>query len=150
MEALSVIDNKKENQKKYILFKVKDGNYGIDINSVNSVIQMPHITEMPMTPDHYKGIIDLRGQIVPIVSVRKRIDFESEDVYTKDSRIIITEIEKDTKLGFIVDSVQEVITIPNDEIKESSPFLKGKRTMISGVGKVNDNLVSIFDIEMLA
>ena len=149
MEELTVYKEKVKNEKKYIVFGIDNENYGIDISSVNSIIQMPQITYVPKSPRHYSGIINLRGEIVPIISLRRRMNLE-DDTFTDESKIIITDIEEDKQVGFIVDDVKEVMTIADDEIREPSPFLKKEDSLISGVGNKDEELISIFNLELLA
>ena len=121
MEELAVYQEKKKEEKKYVVFGIKNENFGIDISFVNSIIQMPHITSVPKSPEHYSGIITLRGEVVPVISLRRKMNLDDE-AYTDNSRIIITDIEKDKQVGLIVDEVKEVVEIPSDEIMEPSPF----------------------------
>ncbi|SCY23304.1 chemotaxis protein CheW [Butyrivibrio sp. INlla14] len=148
MEELAVYQEKKKEEKKYVVFGIKNENFGIDISFVNSIIQMPHITSVPKSPEHYSGIITLRGEVVPVISLRRKMNLDDE-AYTDNSRIIITDIEKDKQVGLIVDEVKEVVEIPSDEIMEPSPFLKKEESLISGVGKKDDELISVCNIEML-
>ncbi len=149
MEELTVYNEKVKSEKKYIVFGIDNENYGIDISCVNSIIQMPQITYVPRSPRHYSGIINLRGEIVPIISLRRRMNLE-DDLYTNDSRIIITDIEKDKQVGLIVDDVKEVMSIADDEIREPSPFLKKDDSLICGVGNKDEELISIFNLGLLA
>nr|WP_297762799.1 chemotaxis protein CheW [uncultured Butyrivibrio sp.] len=148
MEELAVYQEKKKEEKKYVVFGIKNENFGIDISFVNSIIQMPHITSVPKSPEHYSGIITLRGEVVPVISLRRKMNLDDE-AYTDNSRIIITDIEKDKQVGLIVDEVKEVVEIPSDEIMEPSPFLKKEESLISGVGKKDNELISVCNIEML-
>ena len=149
MQEVAIYKEKARTEKKYIVFEIDNENYGIDISSVSSIIQMPQITYVPRSPRHYSGIINLRGEIVPIISLRRRMNLE-DDLYTNDSRIIITDIEKDKQVGLIVDDVKEVMSIADDEIREPSPFLKKDDSLICGVGNKDEELISIFNLELLA
>lgn len=149
MQEVAIYKEKARTEKKYIVFEIDNENYGIDISSVSSIIQMPQITYVPRSPRHYSGIINLRGEIVPIISLRRRMNLE-DDLYTNDSRIIITDIEKDKQVGLIVDDVKEVMSIADDEIREPSPFLKKDDSLICGVGNKDEELISIFNLGLLA
>ena len=148
MEELAVYQEKKKEEKKYVVFGIKNESFGIDISFVNSIIQMPHITNVPKSPEHYSVIITLRGEVVPVISLRRKMNLDDE-AYTDNSRIIITDIDNDKQVGLIVDEVKEVLEIPDDEIMEPSPFLKKEESLISGVGKKDDELISVFNMEML-
>ncbi len=149
MQELAIYKENVRSEKKYIVFAIDNENYGIDISSVNSIIQMPQITYVPKSPRHYSGIINLRGEIVPIISLRRKMNLD-DDTYTSSSRIIITDIEEDKQVGLIVDDVKEVMAIADDEISKPSPFLKKDDSLISGVGNKNEELISIFNLELLA
>ncbi len=148
MSDLAIINEKNNETKKYIIFQVNKEVYGIDVATINNIIQMPKITRVPMSPDYYQGIISLRGDIIPIMSLRGRMNF-GEDTITKDSRIIILNLANDERMGIIVDDVKEVMNISENEIEEPSPLLKNDINFIKGVGKKDDQLISIFEVNSL-
>ena len=148
MEELEVYKNENKEEKKYIVFNISKENNGIDISSVNSIIEMPQITNVPRSTEHYRGIINLRGEIIPVISLRRTMSL-GDDTFTSSSRIIITDIEEDKQVGLIVDEVKEVVAIPDEEIMEPSPFLKGSDSLIKGVGQKDDNLITVFNLEVL-
>ena len=149
MQELAVYKEQVKSEKKYIVFGIDNENYGLDISSVNSIIQMPQITYVPKAPRHYSGIINLRGEIIPIISLRRKLNL-LDDIYTDSSRIIIADIEEGKQVGLIVDDVKEVMAIADDEINEPSPFLKKENSLICGVGNKDEELISIFNLELLA
>ena len=115
---------------------------------VNSIIMMPEITKMPRTADYLTGIISLRGRIIPIISLRKRMNY-GEDVITKDTRVIILNVNEDELIGIIVDSVSEVLTLPNNSITDSNTVVEAKSSFVSGIGRNEDNLISIIEVDTL-
>ena len=149
MEELAIYKEELKDEKKYVVFNVSKENYGIDISSVSSIIEMPQITNVPRAPKHFRGIINLRGEIIPVISLRRKMSLE-DDTFTNSSRIIITEVEDNKQIGLIVDEVREVVAIPDEEIMDPSPFLKGGNSLISGVGKKDEDLISVFNLELLA
>ena len=149
MTELAIYNEDRKDEKKYIVFNVSDENYGLDIASVSSIIEMPKITNVPASPKHYRGIINLRGEIIPVVSLRRKMSLE-DDSFTHSSRIIIADLEEDKQIGLIVDEVKEVVAIPDEDILDPSPFLKGGNSLISGVGKKDEDLISVFNLELLA
>ncbi|MBR5649929.1 chemotaxis protein CheW [Pseudobutyrivibrio sp.] len=148
MSNLVAIREKIVEEKQYIVFSLNEESFGIDISDVNSIIMMPKITSVPMTEDYISGIINLRGRIVPILSMHKRMK-RGEDVITKDSRVIILNLEDDKLLGIIVDDVKEVMNISSEEIEEPNEYLKKDDSFISGVGKKDDDLISIFEVNSI-
>ena len=89
--------------------------YGLDISYIDNIVRMQKITRVPKVQTYFKGIINLRGEIVPVMSVRTKMGLE-DDVFTNASRIIILKFEQQSSLGIIVDEVKEVVTLGNDQI----------------------------------
>lgn len=135
---LEIIDNE---TKQYIVVMVGNEQYGIDISYIDNIVRMQKITRVPKVQSYFKGIISLRGEIVPVMSVRKKMDLD-EDVFTNASRIIILKLEEKGSIGIIVDEVKEVVNLSVDEIEKASN--KGK--FINGIGKHGDELISLFEI----
>jgi len=104
-EQLETVENIR---KQYIVVKIGNEQYGIDISYVDNIVRMQKITRVPRVQNFFKGIINLRGEIVPVMSLRIRMELE-EDVFTNASRIIILKIEQQSALGIIVDEVKEVV-----------------------------------------
>ncbi|MBQ7148008.1 MAG: purine-binding chemotaxis protein CheW [Pseudobutyrivibrio sp.] len=148
MDELAVINKKNNDDKQYIIFKINNESFGIDITNINTIIQMPKITKMPKMPEYFQGITYLRGRIIPVINLRKRMNYTDEE-FTKKNRIIVLNLEDDKLMGIIVDDVKEVMRISQSEIEEPSPLLKKEESFISGVGKKEDNLISIFEVDSL-
>jgi purine-binding chemotaxis protein CheW len=150
MSELAVLNQleAKEETKTYIIFNVGRGTYGIDVASVNTIIQMPKITRVPNAPINYKGVINLRGDIVPVMSLPGRLDAR-EDVMSDETRIIILDLEDLGLVGVTVDEVKEVLNISDKELYDSTPFEKEDSTLVKGVAKRGDDLISILDIKAL-
>ena len=148
MDEVAVINKKNNDDKQYIIFKINNESFGIDITNINTIIQMPKITKMPKMPEYFQGITYLRGRIIPVINLRKRMNYTDEE-FTKKNRIIVLNLEDDKLMGIIVDDVKEVMRISQSEIEEPSPLLKKEESFISGVGKKEDNLISIFEVDSL-
>ena len=148
MSDVAVINNSKEDDKQYIVFCINGENFGIDIAQINSIILMPNITFVPKMPEYFEGIMSLRGSVIPVINLRKRMNLEAKE-YDKDTRIIVINLEDDKMMGIIVDEVKEVMNITNDQIQVPSPYLKKEDSLISGVGKKEDQLISIFEVAKL-
>lgn len=133
----------------YIVVRIGSEKYGIDIGYVDNIVRMQKITKVPMAQDYFAGIINLRGEIVPVMSIRKKMGL-SEDVFTGKSRIIILKVEERGNLGIIVDEVREVITLSEDDIEKvsngGSSHGTPKQSFINGIGKNGEELISLFEI----
>lgn len=148
MADLSLEMSDKE-RKQYIVVQIGSEKYGIDIGYVDNIVRMQKITRVPKAQVYFKGIINLRGEIVPVMSVRTKMGLE-DDVFTNKSRIIILKIEEKGALGIIVDEVCEVVTLSADEI--DTPTVnssKVKDNFINGIGKNGDQLISLFEINSI-
>ena len=145
-EQLETVENIR---KQYIVVKIGNEQYGIDISYVDNIVRMQKITRVPRVQNIFKGIINLRGEIVPVMSLRIRMELE-EDVFTNASRIIILKIEQQSALGIIVDEVKEVVTLGTNEIDKVSGDMKNaKVSFIDGIGKNGDELISLLDIHSI-
>lgn len=132
--------------KQYIVVKIGNEQYGIDISYVDNIVRMQKITRVPKSQVYFKGIINLRGEIVPVMSIRLKMGLE-DDVFTNASRIIILKLEQHEAFGIIVDEVKEVVTLNADEIdKTNSNVKEGKESFINGIGTNGEDLISLFDI----
>ncbi|EOT26018.1 hypothetical protein C805_01990 [Eubacterium sp. 14-2] len=139
---ISVVEDGK---KQFIVVKIGSEQYGIDISYVDNIVRMQKITRVPKAQTYFKGIINLRGEIVPVMSIRTRMDLEP-DVFTDVTRIIILKLEEHGVLGLIVDEVKEVVTLGPDEIdKVAYDARNSKSNFINGVGKHGEELISLFD-----
>ena len=130
--------------KQYIDVMINNEQYGIDINFIDNIVRMQRITRVPKAQDYFPGVINLRGEIIPVMSLRRRFGFE-DDVVTHQTRIIILKPEPQASIGFIVDEVKEVINIKEEEI-DRVVTSEDKNTFIAGVGKHTKGLVSILNI----
>lgn len=140
---------KKLELRKFLVFKLKHEEYGIDIQKITTIIEKEmSIARVPKTPDFLKGVINLRGEIIPVINLRKRFNLdEGED--TEETRIIIIKLE-DMLIGLIVDSVAEVVELNDDSI-ESITNIASDQSLdyIFGVGKVDGRIVTLLNIEKL-
>lgn len=130
--------------KQYIVVMVGNEQYGIDISYVDNIVRMQKITRVPKAQHYFKGIINLRGEVVPVMSIRNKMNLD-DDVLTNASRIIILKLEEKGSLGIIVDEVKEVVTLCEDEVDKVS----NKGRFINGIGKNGDELVSLLEINAI-
>ncbi len=129
-------------------FKLGDEEFVLDILKVQEIIKLVDITPVPNSPDFVEGVINLRGKVIPIVSLRKRFGFEDKG---KDSRTRIIVVEIDKKLvGFIVDHVTEVLRIPSSTIEPPPPLVsKIGSEYLKGVGKLDERLLIVLDVDKI-
>ena len=131
-----------------VSFHLGSEEYGVDISQVQEIIRMVEITHVPRAPHFMEGVINLRGQLIPIIDLRTRFGMQRTE-HTKSTRIVVTEIGS-KKVGIIVDSVSEVINIPIEQVEDAPDMIAGVGTeYIQGVGKVNDRLIILLDLTMV-
>jgi purine-binding chemotaxis protein CheW len=130
--------------KQYIVVMVGSEQYGIDIGYIDNIVRMQKITRVPKAQSYFKGIINLRGEIVAVMSLRRKMDLD-DDVITNASRIIILKLEEKGSLGIIVDEVKEVVNLSEEDIDKAGN--KGK--FINGIGKHGDDLISLLEINAI-
>ena len=133
------LETTEKESKQYIVVMVGSEQYGIDISYIDNIVRMQKITRVPKVQTYFKGVINLRGEVVPVMSVRKKMGLE-DDVLTNASRIIILKLEENASLGVIVDEVREVVNLSEDEIDKVSN---------NGIGKHGDQLISLLEINAL-
>ena len=135
--------------RQYVVFKLGKEDYGIDIQKVTTIKRMMPTARVPKTPDFIKGVINLRGDIVPIMDLRLRLGLPAVPE-TEDTRSIILK-EDDVTFGIIVDEVDEVLQLTDDSIENIGNITTDlSEDFLMGVGKVNDRIVIILNIEKLA
>ena len=134
----------------YIVISMGDEQFGIDIKYIDNIVKMQHITRVPNVASYIKGVINLRGEVLPVMSLRLKMGLE-EDVTTKNTRIIILRLEQYGMMGIIVDEVKEVLTLEEDAIeKVASESKEEKDGFVFAVGKYDGNLVSLLDLNAVA
>ena len=133
--------------KQYIVVKIGTEQYGIDIKYVDNIVRNQRITRVPKAQHYFKGVINLRGEIIPVMSLRLKFGLEPDE-YTNATRIIIIKLEPQSAIGIIVDEVKEVVTLGEESIEKPNAT-DPTDTMIqylSGVGKHGDGLISLLNI----
>lgn len=129
-----------------IVFALESNEFGIDIAQVREIDRLVPITRVPRVPAHVEGIINLRGQLVPVVDLRTRLGMP-HSAPTKTARIIVAEIGS-RSIGMIVDEVREVVRIPFDQIAPSEGVLEGlANEFIGALGRVDERLIILLDVE---
>lgn len=136
----------------YLTFRLEEETYALDISRVHSVLDFERVTKVPKTPNFMRGVINLRGSVVPIVDLKLKFDL-SETQKTIDTCVIISEVElegENTVLGILADTVEEVITLEPDKI-EPAPRIgtKVNTEFIRGMGKRDEEFLIILDIDKI-
>ncbi|NLK71647.1 MAG: purine-binding chemotaxis protein CheW [Clostridiales bacterium] len=132
----------------YLTFILDKDYYGIDISNVKEIIGMQKITQMPQQPDYVNGVLNLRGRIIPTIDVRTR--FRKEKIeYDERTCIIVVDVQE-TMIGFIVDRVDEVITISPESISDPPRFNQDfKGRYVKGIAKIEDRIIMLLDSSLL-
>jgi purine-binding chemotaxis protein CheW len=133
---------------KYLTFHLANEDYALEIKFVTEIIGVQKITEVPDMPDFVKGVINLRGKVIPVVDVRIRFRLEPIP-YGDRTCIIVVDID-DTSIGLIVDEVSEVLNIPENQVDPPPQTSKGaKSRYIQGIGKVGEQVKIILNVQKL-
>lgn len=139
-----------EDYQKLLTFSLGTEGYGVSILKVKEIIGMMDITPVPKTPDFIKGVINLRGKIIPVMDLRMKFGMDQEK-YDERTCIIVAEIVLkgvQKLLGVVVDMVSEVVTIYNDQIEPPPEYgTSAEHSSILGIGKIKDRVVIILDID---
>ena len=148
-EDFDQVENEEDTQEgKYLTFRIGKEEYGIEIRYVTEIIGIQKITDLPDTPDFVKGVINLRGKVIPVIDVRLRFSLEERD-YDERTCIIVVNING-TSVGLIVDSVSEVLDIPAGDIELPPKVNKGAGSRyIQGLGKVGESVKILLNIHRL-
>lgn len=133
----------------YIVIRLGDEQFGIDIRFIDNIVRMQSITRVPKVAAYLKGVINLRGEVIPVMSIRMKMGLP-EDEITKATRIIILKSETQGNFGIIVDGVKEVVTLDTEQIDKVAYDMKeGSVNFLTGVGKHNGELISILDLNAI-
>lgn len=148
MDEVKLIEQEQESASavQYIVVSIGNEQYGINIQFIDNIVRNQRITRVPKAQRYYKGVINLRGEIIPVMSVRLKLGLE-DDAFTDKTRIIIIKVESAT-IGVIVDQVREVVTL-NEEDTEKVAYSTSDDVAakyINGIGKNKGELISLLDI----
>ena len=148
MEQVKAITTEQETETavQYIVVRIGNEQYGINIKYIDNIVRNQKITRVPKTQTYYKGVINLRGEIIPVMSIRLKLGLE-DDEFTDKTRIIIVKIEGAT-IGVIVDQVREAVTLDDDNTEKITRTSRDDAASgyISSIGKSKGELISLLDI----
>lgn len=132
----------------YLTFDLADEEYGVGIAGVTEIVGIQRIMPIPDMPRYVRGVINLRGKIIPLMDVRLRFGME-ERLYDERTVIIVMEVDE-APVGLIVDGVREVLEIPAGQIDRHGQFARGaSRPVISGIGRIGERVAVLLDPPVL-
>lgn len=133
---------------KYLTFRIGEEEFAIEIACVIEIVGIQKITQVPDMPNFVKGVINLRGQVIPVVDVRLRFKMPERD-YDERTCVIVVRM-KDVLIGLVVDRVNEVRDIPEDAVSPPSKIIAGEANRyVKGMGKLGDEVKILLDVEKL-
>ncbi len=155
MNEVKVMDEQQRNESlnrrvelattQFIVTQLGGEQYGIDIKYISSIMKMCKITRVPKVPNYILGVINVRGIVIPTISLRLKMGLSADEI-TKKSRIIILTLEQHESIGILVDEVKEVVTLDEEHIEKIGYEKDEKERFLSGVGKEDEKLISLLDI----
>ncbi len=135
-------------ERQFVVYKLNKEEYGIEITSVEEILKYQEITSVPQADELILGVINLRGKVIPVYNLKKKY-YNQDIVPTEETRIVVISVN-DLSLGMIVDSVSEVIRVPESDIDQTAAiFSEQADNSISGVAKTENRLLMIMDIDKL-
>jgi len=139
-------ERKTKEEVQLVVFKIGDEEFGVEINQVREIVKLVSITRMPRAPVFIEGVVNLRGQIITVIDLAKRLDLPSAGK-TDATRIMVVEVGEDT-VGMIVDSVSEVLRLSADDIEDTPALIDTEvhEQYLRGVGKSEDRLLILLDL----
>lgn len=142
-------ESKVVDRQQYVVFQIDREEFGVDILRTKDIHRYTKITRVPNAPPYVKGVINIRGEIIPVVDLRVRFNLEASDEVQENTRII-TVLIRDYQIGLLVDSVNEVLWLDEDAI-EPPPSVYGgiDQEYLMGVGKLNERLIVLLNLERI-
>jgi len=132
---------------KFLVFKVGNEDFGIEIRHVTEIVGIQKINEVPDLPGYMKGVINLRGRVIPVMDIRTRFGMPDRD-YDERTCIIVVQVEGETS-GLIIDQVKEVTEIADDQIELPPARAAQAGQYGKGIGKVSDEVKILLDVQRL-
>lgn len=140
--------SKSDDMYQLVSFKIATEEFGVDILQVQEINRMTEITKVPQSSEFVEGVINLRGRVIPIIDLRKRLDLYVKD-FDKNTRIVVVDIDGSV-LGMIVDSVSEVLRIHKETVELAPEIVSGVNSeFIKGVAKLEDRLLLFLDLSRM-
>lgn len=135
-------------ERQYVVFKLDNEEYAVDIMNIKEISEYMECTKVPNSPSFIKGIINYRENVVPVINLREKFDMPPADI-TPNTRIIVFALNN-KQIGFLVDDASQVLTIGDKDIEDAPSIIIGsEEKFISGIGKIENRMVIILDLENL-
>ena len=148
MDKITESKNEAAELLQLVSFKIGREEFGIDILKVHEINRMLELTQVPNAPDFVAGIVNLRGRIIPVINLRKKLNLPDKN-YDNNSRIVVVELGGKIT-GFIVDEVSEVLRIPSSITEQPPEMVAGINSkFITAIGKLEDRLLILLDLDQI-
>ncbi len=135
-------------ERQLVVFRLHNEEFGVEITDVREIVKPRHITRLPHVDDYIEGVTNLRGEVLPVICLRKRFGLSAQDD-TPDTRIVILEIN-DQMVGFVVDAVTETLRLSEEAIEPPPSSIAGLRAdYLAGVGKLDDRLLILLKVDKI-
>lgn len=146
MNQTKIVTDKQSGFKKFAVFKIGEEDFAIEIKRVVEILSTHKVHSIPELPEFLSGVITVRGEVIPLLDLRKRFGIQSS---SKKELIIVIKSENE-KIGLLVDSVKEITNIKIDDITSPPSIFKGlKKKYLEGIGKKNDRIIIILNVDEL-
>jgi purine-binding chemotaxis protein CheW len=133
-------------EQQFVVFSLDDENYAVDIATVESIIKMQEITAVPHSPAYVMGVTNLRGSVIPVMNLRRRLNLPSQD-NTDDTRIMVV-IMDGVKIGMVVDDVSEVMRFAEESIEPPPDMVLTDRSrFLKGIAKVDNHMIILLNLD---
>lgn len=149
IESISRLAAEVSDQDKYLTFEIGVKTFGINIEPVKEIIEYEQLTRIPMTPGYIRGVVNLRGNVVPIIDLANRMNLDGREISKRTCLIILqlAAADETMDIGILVDSVSEVLDLPAEDIEPAPSFgVEVRSDFIEGMGKIQGRFVTILDI----
>jgi len=142
-------DRRGKEEIQLVVFRIGEEEFGVDINQVREIVKLVSITRMPKAPVFIEGVVNLRGQIITVIDLAKRLDLPSKG-RTETSRIMVVEVGGNV-VGMVVDSVSEVLRLSTTDIEDTPSLIETEvhERYLRGVGKIGDRLLILLDLKQV-
>lgn len=134
-------------ERQLVVFRLYHEEFGVEITDVREIVKPRHITRLPHVADYIEGVTNLRGEVIPVICLRKRFGIAPQED-TQDTRIIILEVD-DNMVGFIVDAVTETLRLAEDAIEPPASIAGLRADYLAGVGKLDDRLLILLEVDKI-
>jgi purine-binding chemotaxis protein CheW len=140
------MNNQGADERQLVVFDLAGESYGVDINAVREIIRIQQVTHVPDAPDYVEGVMNLRGNVIPVIDLRKRLGLKVGEA-NAESRVVVVDIAGQG-IGVIVDAVREVLRIANSAVEPASAVITTEDSFyLQGIAKLENRLLILLDIE---